>query len=260
MPELPEVESLCRQLELVAVGKRIKEIFILDPKLGSPPDIGRRRIAGIQRRAKNILLALDDGRAIRIHLRMTGRLLWQAGAREHATPRHSRLIITFGKGRLLLIDPRRFAIFEVAQLKTEELPPDALDKFPAQWLSEIAARREISVKSFLMDQRIISGIGNIYACEILHAAKINPARKAKELSAAEWRRILKAGPAILSQAVMCRGTTVSDWRDLFGNPGEYQHHLKVYAKSGARCPRCGQSISRVKLDGRGTYLCAHCQK
>jgi len=111
-----------------------------------------------------------------------------------------------------------------------------------------------------MDQRLIAGIGNIYACEILFAAGIDPRRLACSLATAEWRKVAKTAAAILRRAVACRGTTVSDWRDLFGCSGTNQDHLEVYSRHGAPCRRCGGSIERINQGGRGTWFCPICQK
>jgi formamidopyrimidine-DNA glycosylase len=171
------------------------------------------------------------------------------------------LVIGFSSGTLVLIDPRRFATFAVQPEEiTPALPDDPMEGLPAQRLREIARTRRRPVKSFLMDQRLIAGIGNIYACEILFAAGIDPRRPACSLATAEWRKVAKAAAAIFRRAVACRGTTVSDWRDLFGCSGTNQDHLEVYSRQGAPCRRCGGSIERINQGGRGTWLCPICQK
>jgi|WetSurMetagenome_2_1015567.scaffolds.fasta_scaffold200439_1 formamidopyrimidine-DNA glycosylase len=287
MPELPEVETLCRQLNAVLPGERILRIEVLDPRLGnskckrgdsaiffpgSVPDglgldkiaglIGRR-IAAVTRKGKNIHIQMDGGLTAALHLRMSGRLLYLAA---DVTPPskiipYSRMVIGFSSGTLVLIDPRRFATFDV---KTEgiapALPDDPMEGLPVRRLREIARTRRRPVKSFLMDQRLIAGIGNIYACEILFAAGIDPRRPACSLATAEWRKAAKAASAILHRAVACRGTTISDWRDLFGCSGTNQDHLEVYSRQGAPCRRCGGRIERINQGGRGTWLCPICQK
>jgi len=343
MPELPEVETLCRQLNTVLPGERILRIEVLDPRLGnierkrgdsaiifpgSVPDgsgpgkvagLVGRRVAAVTRRGKCIHIQMDGGLTAALHLRMSGRLLYLAadvpppsnGRREGDAlppppPRarrrkdcvslkgetlplslpetrvrktgapsplakkvgrcppffpYSRLVIGFSSGTLVLIDPRRFATFAVQpEGIAPALPDDPMEGLPAQRLREIARTRRRPVKSFLMDQRLIAGIGNIYACEILFAAGIDPRRPACSLATAEWRKVAKAAAAILRRAVACRGTTVSDWRDLFGCSGTNQDHLEVYSRQGAPCRRCGGSIERINQGGRGTWLCPICQK
>ena len=287
MPELPEVETLCRQLNTVLPGERILRIEVLDPRLGnierkrgdsaiifpgSIPDgsgpgkvagLVGRRVAAVTRRGKYIHIQMDGGLTAALHLRMSGRLLYLAA--EVPLPSnffpYSRLVIGFSSGTLVLIDPRRFATFAVQpEGIAPALPDDPMEGLPAQRLREIARTRRRPVKSFLMDQRLIAGIGNIYACEILFAAGIDPRRPACSLATAEWRKVAKAAATILRRAVACRGTTVSDWRDLFGCSGTNQDHLEVYSRRGAPCRRCGGSIERINQGGRGTWLCPICQK
>lgn len=263
MPELPEVETLCSQLREIIVGASIEGIHVLDAKLGPTPKLTGRKVIAVARQGKSIVIKLDDNKTIRIHLRMTGRLLWQDQdeAGIYFTPKYSRLMIMLSNGRLDCIDPRRFATLQVRDTIVQSaLAPDPIQDFDADRLRDIAKTRKVSVKCLLMDQRVISGIGNIYACEILHAAKIDPARKAADLTAVEWRRLVEATKPILSRAIACRGTTVSDWRDLFGKPGEYQKYLMVYAKDGLTCPVCKGQVRRIRLGGRGTYFCSSCQK
>jgi formamidopyrimidine-DNA glycosylase len=171
------------------------------------------------------------------------------------------MVIGFSSGMLVLIDPRRFATFDVRPAGISPLlPDDPMEGLPVRRLREIAGKRRCPVKSFLMDQRIIAGIGNIYACEILFVAGIDPRRPACSLTAAEWRRVAKATSAILRRAVTCRGTTVSDWRDLFGRSGTNQDHLEVYSRKGKPCRRCGGNIERIAQGGRGTWMCPMCQR
>ncbi|MDP2725583.1 MAG: bifunctional DNA-formamidopyrimidine glycosylase/DNA-(apurinic or apyrimidinic site) lyase [Syntrophales bacterium] len=258
MPELPEVETLCRQLRELIAGKKILAIRILDSKLENMENLEGRTVHLLCRAGKGLHFRLDDGRVLMLHLRMTGRLLWQTDQPVPAS--HTRFIMQFDCGRLDLIDPRRFATLGV---QNENPVPkaefDPLGNFSPRLLWERGGKKTLPIKSFLMDQRYIAGIGNIYACEILHEISISPRRKTKDLSLAEWRKLVIAAREILSKAITCRGTTVSDWRDLFGQKGEYQNHLKVYAKEGEPCYHCGGIIQRVKLSGRGTYFCPACQ-
>ncbi len=264
MPELPEVETLCRQLKKVILGEVIEDVKIIDSKLEMIRDAAGKCITAVTRRGKALEIHIDNDRAIMIHLRMTGRLLWHDD--RQVLPPHSRFMISFAKGSLVCIDPRRFA---TVRTDIKSVPghssgtgiiEDPLRCFPADRLEEMARIRKLPVKSFLMDQRVILGIGNIYACEILYEASVHPWRKACSLLIHEWENIERATANILKKAVACRGTTVSDWRDLFGRSGEYQHELKVYARDGCPCQRCGGVIGRERLGGRGTYFCPSCQK
>ncbi len=259
MPELPEAETLKRQLMEVVLGEEILKTCVLDEKL-NPFYLEGRTVVSISRKGKGIYLGLDDGTSVGLRLRMTGRLLWQKEGALRLP--HTRFIADFRRGRLDLIDPRRFATLTLEKIN-HDIPGKAMDpllNLSFRIISAIAGKRKLPVKSFLMDQRFIAGIGNIYACEILYAASVSPLRQACGLSSQEWALIADAAAAILNKAVECRGTTVSDWRDLFGQKGEYQDYLKVYGRKGTPCPRCGSFIERLKLAGRGTYFCPACQK
>lgn len=257
MPELPEIETLCRQLRQVIVGARIAETCVVDPKLGSIEGLEGKTVRGIRRHGKTLSIELEGNLALVLHLRMTGRLLWHNG--EGLQP-HTRLVISFPRGRISLIDPRRFATVTINRIgDCISFGSDFLDGFDPSHLWKIAQRCTIPIKSFLMDQRRIAGIGNIYACEILHQARLDPWRRTDGLSRDEWAELGAATKEILTRAIACRGTSVSDWRDLFGKEGEHQDYLLVYGRKDTACYRCGEKIQRRKLNGRGTYFCPTCQ-
>jgi formamidopyrimidine-DNA glycosylase len=259
MPELPEVETLCRQLRRVIVGQRILDLRIMDPKIGTIPEVSGCIVGGVVRRGKGLEMDLGSGMALHLHLRMSGNLLWQSD--DGLPPDHTRFIMTVDKGRLLLIDPRRFATVSLGAPSTSgQLPPFPLHENDLSRIFAMAQGRQIPVKAFLLDQRVMAGLGNIYACEILYEAAIEPARRTCDLALFEWRRIAKVAAPILRRAIRARGTTVSDWHDLFGQKGENQHHLNVYGRENKPCPRCGVLVVRKKLCGRGTYSCPSCQK
>jgi formamidopyrimidine-DNA glycosylase len=286
MPELPEVETLCRQLKKVVLNKTIQGIEIIDPKLTMIGEAVGRKITAVTRRGKALEIHLERrkgipdplpadnflfGRSrlsagelhnekfIALHLRMTGRLLWQKD--RQALPAHARFTIAFSRGRLVCIDPRRFATLVMRDHHPGGVViDDPLHRCSADQLEELARNRKLPVKSFLMDQRRIAGIGNIYACEMLYEASVNPWRKTCSLSLHEWEGIAAAAKRILKRAVACRGTSISDWRDLFGQKGDYQHELNVYARDRGLCRRCHGMILRERLSGRGTYFCPSCQK
>ena len=286
MPELPEVETLCRQLNNILPGEVILAVEVLDPRLGKSEGGGLAgwKIEGVYRQGKYIRIQMgkrgrdpdisdlekggrrkisqappDDRLTVALHLRMTGRLFWQTDGMP--APPYTRLIISFASGRLILIDPRRFATFCVRPPEAvPALVENPLKGLPPYRLKMAAEKRRLPVKSFLMDQRFIAGIGNIYACEILYSSGIDPQRQADSLSASEWRKVQKASAAVLPRAVECRGTTISDWRDLFGVSGENQDYLEVYSREGKPCRRCGGMIKRTKIGGRGTWFCPRCQK
>jgi formamidopyrimidine-DNA glycosylase len=257
MPELPEVETLCRQLRQVIVGAQIVNTRVIDAKLGTIEGLEGRTVTAISRHGKTLSTELEKDLTLALHLRMTGRLLWQNG--EGLLP-HTRMVISFPRGKISLIDPRRFAT--VAVRPTAEHPDlgrDPLDAFDPSHLWKLARRCTLPIKSFLMDQRRIAGIGNIYACEILYKARLDPWRKANELSRDEWVKLGATAREILQKAIANRGTSISDWRDLFGEKGKHQDDLSVYGREDAACYCCGGRIQRKKLNGRGTYFCPTCQ-
>jgi formamidopyrimidine-DNA glycosylase len=257
MPELPEVETLRRQLCPVIVGAEISETRIIDPKLGTIEGLEGRRVSGVRRQGKELVIVLEGNLSLVLHFRMTGRLLWHNG---NGLQPHTRMVISFPHGRISLIDPRRFATVTVRKKeKRISLGSDPLDVFDPSHLCKIAQQCTIPIKSFLLDQRRIAGIGNIYACEILHQARLDPWRRINGLARDEWVKVGEATKEILTRAIACRGTSVSDWRDLFGKEGEHQDYLLVYGREDAACYSCGGKIQRRKLNGRGTYYCPTCQ-
>jgi formamidopyrimidine-DNA glycosylase len=296
MPEIAEVETICRQLNDVVRKQRLLRIEVLDPLLQDSPSkkskqragsfetilsddkpadadgIKGREIIAVARQGKAILFRFNGGLAALLHLRMTGRLLYTPADQksapndkggENVAPsllKHVRMVWHLSEGRLLLIDPRRFATFVIDRNGSFEAPSnDPLAGIPAERLEEIADGRRLPVKNFLMDQHLIPGIGNIYACEILFAAGINPRRPAGDLTNREWQTVSEKAVRIIKRAVDRRGTTISDWRDIYGCPGRNQHYLKVYGRHGEFCRRCGGTIERIAQNGRGTWFCPACQ-
>jgi len=258
MPELPEVETLCRQLKPIILNEEILGMEILDSRLGTIDGLVGKKITSVARYGKALEIRLDSGTSLLLHLRMTGILQWDSDQRT--LPPHTRFVMIFSTGRLLCIDPRRFATLTLQDSRiSKSSATDPSQDFLISQLWEIVRVKKLPVKSFLMDQRIIGGIGNIYACEILYEVSINPWRRVCSLSRPELERIAEVTKEILNRAIACRGTTVSDWRDLFGRKGEYQHELKVYNREGLPCLRCHRSIQRLRLSGRGTYFCPSCQ-
>lgn len=257
MPELPEVETLCRQLRQIVIGAVISYLDPIDPKLGTIGGIDGKEVCAINRHGKALAMDVEGNRTLLFCLRMTGRLLWAQG---NGLMPHVRLVIAFPQGKLFLIDPRRFATVRVhRQGEGLSLGSDPLGDMHPSHLWDMAQRSTLPVKSFLMDQRRIAGIGNIYACEILHGARIDPWQRVDTLSHEAWGAIGKVARKILTRAIACRGTSISDWRDLFGQEGDHKAYLRVYGREGATCYSCQGKINRRKLNGRGTYYCPTCQ-
>jgi len=257
MPELPEVETLCRQLRKKIFGRKILASEVYDEKLAGIKNLKGRIIAAIERRGKTVNVFLDDGTFISIHLRMTGRLLWQ---KDSTRPKYSRWMMTFKDGNVFLIDPRRFATVKVQKAIPDKTRNDLLTGFDEKAFIEQHAVRKMNVKTLLMDPKALAGIGNIYACEILHQSGVSPLRQAFTLSGEEWKKVFDTAGKILKKGVEKRGTSISDWRDLFGDPGENQHELKAYGRERKSCTNCGGTIRRIKQGGRSTFYCPDCQK
>ncbi len=257
MPELPEVETLRCQLQREIYGHKIVSSKVYDAKLAGVKNIGGRSIVSVQRKSKMLDIRLDNGKSILIHLRMTGRLLWQDG---RTRPKYCRWGITFDNGKIFLVDPRRFATVKILNEVERDSNKDIFKKFDLKSFVRNYGSRKAKIKSLIMDQRVLSGIGNIYACEILFSAGINPERIAATLTEDDWIRVFHHAGKILRVAIQKRGTSISDWRDLYGCKGENQNELKVYGREGNRCCSCGSVIIRTKQGGRSTFYCPNCQK
>jgi len=270
MPELPEVETLRRGLAQTLVGRRISAVMVHERRLRRPlarsfaRSLVGRRIDAVGRRAKYLLVELDDGATWLVHFGMSGTLV----VVPSSTPRrlHTHVVVTLDDGRVLHFhDPRRFGLMrvgraadlaELAGLGVEPLEP----AFSASYLHAAARRQRRTVKSMLMDQRFVVGIGNIYASEILFAAGVRPTRHTARLSRADAERIVVATSAVLAEALAARGSSISDYRDERGEPGDFQNRFRVYERAGAPCIRCGTAIRRKVIVGRSAFYCPRCQR
>jgi formamidopyrimidine-DNA glycosylase len=278
MPELPEVEVVRRDLEREIVGRKIKAVEAdgmrsirrhHNRKQFANRLVGRR-IAGVERRGKYILCRLDGGDVLVIHLGMSGQLLRTKGARVPTT-KHTHVVITFTQGgQLRFVDPRTFGEMFVTELdgvekEVSELAHIGLDPLETamSWdhFGRIVAEKHQKLKSLLMDQRFLAGIGNIYSDEILFGAGLRWDRMSDSLSAQEVRRLYRAMVETLQDAVKYRGSSLADeqYVDLYGKPGEFQLHHKVYAREGQACRRCRRPLVRERYGGRSTFYCEACQ-
>ena len=251
MPELPEVETLKRELQAELVGKKIKEVFPFDPKLKEARELLKGEVKAVERHGKVLIFQIDD-HLLTLWLGMSGRL--KLGDPDLPP----RLSLKFTGGTIHLIDPRRFA-----KIGLQNGLPKGIDPFQreaAQFLFQRAKCIKRPIKSFLMDQDYVLGIGNIYACEILFRAKINPFLPTCNLEPEEWNLLFKIAQKVLEEAISLRGTTFSQWRDLYGQEGLFRERLMVYQREEKPCFRCGTLIRRELLQGRGTWFCPNCQK
>ena len=260
MPELPEVETIVRGLREAITGATVEKLQVIDPRISLPEkEIIGKRIAAIERRGKYIVFKLAPSGALIFHLRMSGRLLRVCAEGEG---RYSRLVLHLDSGVLRFVNPRRLGTVEYsANGFPHELGVEPLsDAFTVHQLRRLLAGSRRPVKPFLMDQRKIAGLGNIYASEALWRAEIDPRRAANTITAKEARALHRGIVSVLQEAIEHMGTTFSDYRDSDGNKGGFQDYLGVYGKEGRKCSRCGTEIIRVNQGGRSTYLCPGCQK
>lgn len=273
MPELPEVETIVRGLGPILKGRAIRRVHVLQENVvayPSPEDFRReltgRRIGRLSRRGKYILLHLSGGLILTIHLRMTGQLVYQPEA--GSLPKHTHVALELDSGLLRFTDTRRFGrLWLISEAETDKvsglsaLGVEPLNKeFTEDSFKELLRGRRGRIKSLLLDQHLIAGLGNIYTDEALHRAGIHPARSAADLSARETRALYQAVREILTEGIAHGGTSIRDYVDAAGEEGHFQKKLRVYGRGGKPCARCGRPITRTVCAGRGTYYCPHCQK
>jgi formamidopyrimidine-DNA glycosylase len=287
MPELPEVETVARQLEPELEGHRIESLEVLDARWSRPVPpvelaaaVTGSTIEGLGRRGKYLLLALDGDRTLVMHLRMTGnlvlvegedildpsegRLLYQG---ERTTEfRHLRARFVLDDGReLWFTDPRRFG--EAFLLDHADLPvrfaklgvEPLSDEFTPEYLGEVAAGRQAPLKSFLLDQSRIAGVGNIYADEALYRARLHPLSPAGSMKPEHRLALRDAVVASLEAGIDAGGSSIDDYRDGRGEKGSMQEKFLVHTREGQPCPSCGGEIVRIVVGGRSTYFCPSCQ-
>jgi formamidopyrimidine-DNA glycosylase len=287
MPELPEVETVVRQLEPEVEGHRIERLEVLDPRWSRPlaPQRLEEMVEGaaierLGRRGKYILMALEGERTLVMHLRMTGNLVLREGEEtldpsegrrlyegERSTEeRHLRARFVLEDGReLWFTDPRRFgeafpiedSMLEArfAKLGLEPFSPE----FTAKALGEMAAGRTVPLKSFLLDQSGVAGVGNIYADEALFRAGLHPLSPAGSMKAEHLEALRDAVVAALEAGIDAGGSSIDDYRDARGEKGTMQDEFLVHTREGEDCPRCGGTIERIVVGGRSTYFCPDCQ-
>jgi len=274
VPELPEVETVARDLRTAAVGQRITRVRLSRPDVVRHPGpeafaAGLRgtRVEAVERLGKFILCALDSADELVIHLGMTGHL-WVCNASLPPRP-HTHLRCRLEDGReLRFADARRFGrlllgpralLREVGVLPLLGVEPLS-DEFTRDRFTAALRRTTRPIKSVLLDQRSIAGIGNIYADEICHHAGVRPTRRCHRLTRAERVRLFEAVPAVLHKAIANRGTSFDDYRDLWDARGSNEEELQVYGRGGLACPRCGSVLRRTVLGGRSTVYCPDCQR
>ncbi len=277
MPELPEVESLRPMLMHSVVGRTFRNAHIKEARLrrSVTPELAStitgRTIERIGRRAKYLLIELAGDQVVLVHLGMSGSLTHRGHGFDPGPfdPRHDHIEFALDDGSVLVYnDPRRFGLIKIvaraelnniAELKY--LGPEPLGReFNADYLWKATRGRTAAIKNLLMDQRIVAGIGNIYASEILFRARVRPTRRAGRVTRDEVRRIVTATGQVLREAIGSRGTTFRSYRDSRGQPGRFAQLLRVYDREGKPCLECGTPIRGIVLGQRSSYYCPKCQK
>jgi len=266
MPELPEVETIKRELEKAVLGKKIIEVCVHNPAVIRQPSAEKFKkelrgvsIKNILRKAKVLILELSNGRSLAIHLKMTGQLIYPGDAKK------SRVSFKLADGKMLdFNDQRLFADLRLLDdwrtLKfIQELGPEPF-AITEEEFKEMLVAKKTKIKPLLMDQTFISGIGNLYAAEALFRAKIHPQRPASSLSDKEKQNLFQEIKDTLSEAIKYKGSSVDQYVQLSGRRGDYARYHKVYDREGKPCLVCKTPIKRISLGGRGTYFCPKCQR
>ena len=283
MPELPEVETVRRGISPVMEGVQIADVHVNRPDLRWPfPDrmaerLKGRHVTNVRRRSKYILVDLDSGETLLIHLGMSGRILISGdpqGRFVHAHPiaeKHDHVVIDMQTGaRITYNDPRRFGAMDLLDTATAEdhpllsvLGPEPLGNgFGEEQLFDAIKGRNSPMKTVLLDQKVVAGLGNIYVCEALFRAKIDPRRKANNLSRKRADSLVPIIRDVLSEAIDAGGSSLKDFRQADGELGYFQHSFDVYGREGEPCKTdgCHGAIRRITQSGRSTFYCAQCQR
>lgn len=285
MPELPEVETIVKRLNKVLSGKTIVDVSVLKQKSfqGDSSKVVNLPITGVSRRAKLIRFHLPNNLNLLAHLKMTGQfiLVDSVGSRlggghptadwvQELPSKHTRVVFALNDPnkathRLFFNDMRIFGWIKVlsdSQIHTEyaKYGPDVhTPQASIKYFSQKLAQTGRKIKQVIMDNSIISGVGNIYACDALNIAKINPLRPANSLSATEVNALLKAMKHVINLGIKLGGATISNYVDADGFAGKYQDQVRVYGRENEKCKNCGGTVKKIKLGGRGTYFCPICQ-
>ncbi len=274
MPELPEVEVVTQGLSPLIMGKTFVHLTTSGQALRLPiptaqlhEHILQHKVVKVYRRAKYVVIGMDNGALLIFHLGMTGRIA--LFHKKEESKRHDHVRIRFdNKQELRLNDTRRFGsvqVYSSEELKHHppflNLGPEPFDrKYNSEYLIKMAGNRKQPVKNFIMDNRIVVGIGNIYASETLYAAKISPQTPIGTIKLDKWEKIVRESRKVLKKAIKCGGTTIADFVNTKGEAGYFQVELNVYGRENQSCPQCKTPIERMVMAGRATFFCPACQK
>lgn len=269
MPELPEVETIKKELEKAVLGKKITDVLVNNPRVIKEPKkeefargLKGATIKNILRKGKLLIFELSSGKSLAVHLKMTGQLIYPGDPERSG---QSRVSFKLSDGKWLDFNDKRLMgelrlLTDWRALKfVKELGPEPFDLEEKQFQKMLAGKKA-KIKPLIMEQTFISGVGNLYAAEAIFKAKISPLRPASSLSDKEKNALLAAIKSILKNAIKHQGSSVDQYVRLSGKPGGYVKYLKVYGRAGKPCYVCGTPIKRIALAGRGTYFCPKCQK
>ncbi len=267
MPELPEVETIRRDLEKVVIGKKIEKIELLDHKLirGIKPElfikeVEKTIINRILRRGKYLIFVLSNGEFLVFHLKLTGQLIYGSADRR------SRIIFHFKDNCMNFLDLRRFAELRLSNDWTKEkgivgMGPEPFDRdFTLEKFQYMLSKKKTKIKPLLMDQNFLAGVGNIYAQEALFRIGVHPERLTNKLRPEEIKNLYQAIKDVLNEAIKYRGSSVDAYVDTQGRKGQMETRLRVYGRGGQPCINCKTPLKEIKLGGRGTTFCPQCQK
>ena len=269
MPELPEVETIKNELLPLIKGRTIMGIALFWDGIVRQPSVKEfisrlpgQKITGIARRGKHLLISLDNGELLAIHLRMSGSLL--IGKETEEPPKYTRAIIHLDKGMVIFFrDPRKFGRMQLVDNKESvigKLGPEPLEaSFTPEVLGSLLSKRNAPIKALLCDQNLIAGIGNLYADEALFTAKIHPLRTGGSLTTEELARLHNAIRQVLRKGIKNKGASIVNYVRPDGTLGKAHDEFNVAHGRGKNCPVCGTPIKRIVVRGRGTYFCPHCQ-
>ena len=274
MPELPEVETICRGLAKTLIGHKFARVQTFRDNLRFPfpkdfcKSLEGHKITAIERRAKYILINLDNGTTLIVHLGMSGRIVVHNNLRNKHD-KHDHVIFQTDTGKEIVFnDPRRFGMMDIANsnetnihkvIKDLGLEP-LKNSFDGKALHELLKNRKVPVKLAIMNANLVVGVGNIYACESLFRSHILPARPASSLSLKECDTLASDIKIVLAEAIEAGGSTLKDYVAASGEAGYFQHNFKVYGREGQACVVCGHEIKRIVQGGRSTFFCSTCQK
>ena len=274
MPELPEAENIGRALQRILPGRTITGVEIFSPAMRSSLEplktagLEGRKFTGVRRRARYLIAGLDDGRGLLMHFGMSG--VVRVEDADVPKRKHEHVFIHLDNKKIFRFEcTRRFSLLEVHELTAPGRMPETLrhlgpepfsEELTADYMISKAAGRNTCVKNFIMDNAVVTGIGNIYASESLFAARIHPARPVKTLKETEWNLIITHVRSILKRAISAGGSSISDFLNVDGSEGKFAQELKVYGLAGTPCPVCGTQLENVKLGGRSSCFCPKCQK